>query len=90
MVAETDVRAERLVLPCDRHQPAKVLVLALGRRQVQRTRDADGMRNRLVHERLERRGSDRLEHPVAFTWRRAYVPAGKPVAGVESVHPRWD
>ncbi len=66
VIAEADVGPERLVPPRDGRQAPQVSVFAFGGRKVQRPRETDRRRNGLVHERVERRRSDRLEHAVAI------------------------
>ncbi len=90
VIPEPDVGAERGIPPRESAEAAQVMVFALGWRQVQRSVQADGCRDRFVNQRLERRSADRLEHAVAVFTRRPNVAACEPVVGVESVHPRCD
>ena len=71
------IRSEQLVARGDAPQFAQELVLALAVGQVQRLLQADARRNRLVDQRVERRGADGLQHRVAF------VGVGSDVAGLK-------
>jgi hypothetical protein len=90
VVAEPDVRAERLVSPRDGRQAPQICVLAFSRREIQGALQAYRSRNGVVYQRVERYGADGRKHSVAIVWRGTYVSTGKLVGRVESVHPRCD
>ena len=77
VIAETEKRSEQLVARGRAPQFAEELVLALAAGQVQRLLEADARRDRLVDQRVERRGADGAQHGVAF------VRVGSDVAGLE-------
>ena len=57
----------------------EVLVLARAWRQIERTVETDRRRNRLVHQRIERRDADRAEHLVAIGGAHTDVTRGEEV-----------
>jgi len=70
VVAQTDVRAKRLVPACDVREPPEKLMLAFARRQRQRMFEPDGTRQRLVDQRGKRADADDAQHRVALRGRR--------------------
>jgi len=70
-----------------RAHAAEVLVFALRRGKIQRTRQSNRGWDHLVDERVERAGADRLQHRVALVWGGPDVTGRKPVgAVVERAH----
>ncbi len=81
VVAHADVRAGDGVARGDAAQAAQVGVLGFAFGQVERRAAADGGRNRLVDQGVERRHADRCEHRGAVGGRVRCVWIGKSRGG---------
>jgi len=79
VVAHSDERAERGVLCRQFLQPRQQLGLAECRRKRQRPLRANGRRDRLIHQLLQRRKAQRLQHLLDLRRRRADVPLYEPI-----------
>jgi hypothetical protein len=66
VVAVADERAGDLIARRDRAELLEEVVLALALREVQRRLEPDARRDRFVHQRVERRRADGLEHVGRF------------------------
>ena len=66
VVAEPDIRLEQLVAGGDAPQLPQKLLLGLPVREIEALREANPRGNGFVHQRLQRRGADDLQHFSGF------------------------
>ena len=73
VVAEPDIRLEQLVAGGDPPQLPQKLMLGLAVREIEALRETNPHRNGFVHQRLQRRGADDLQHFLGFGFVRSDV-----------------